>query len=518
MTDAIRYIFADQLTRDVAALQGIDKDKDIVLMAEVWDEATYVRHHPKKIALLFSAMRHFAQKLREDGITVDYVELDDHGRGSSFKRELKLAINRHDPDRVITTFPGEQRVLADMQTWGDEFGLPVEIRDDDRFLSTLTEYREWRSGYKEPKMEYFYRMMRKKYDILMDENNKPEGGDWNYDQDNRKSLPEGKPSPDPSKFEPDEITQAVLTLVNDRFDDHFGDLEPFYFAVTRDQALQALDDFITDRLENFGPYQDAIGVGRDFLWHSHLSAYLNCGLLTPLEVIERAEEAYYTGRAPINSVEGFIRQILGWREYIRHIYWDNMPGYDQMNALNAENHLPEFFWTGETNMKCVSDVVRGVRQHAYSHHIQRLMVTGNWALLAGIHPDEINEWYMIVHADAYQWAELPNVSGMAIYADGGILGTKPYCSSGKYINRQSNYCSNCEYDVNKSYGEDACPFNYLYWDFLNRHKEKLSDNRRMALIYSSLDRMGEDKKQKMFASARKYLNDVCPDNYLDYRE
>jgi deoxyribodipyrimidine photolyase-related protein len=345
-------------------------------------------------------------------------------------------------------------------------------------------------------MEYFYREMRKKYDILM-QGNDPIGGQWNYDAENRKPPKAGLNIPSPYVGECDDITQDALSLAAEHFGDHFGDLEPFYFAVTRDEALQVLDQFIERRLSHFGDYQDAMVQGEPWMYHSHISFYLNCGLLLPLECVRAAERAYSEAKAPLNAVEGFIRQIIGWREYVRGIYWLKMPEYVSENFLQADRQLPDFYWTANTKMNCLRQCVSETKKNAYAHHIQRLMVLGNFALLAGIHPKFVNEWFLIVYADAYEWVELPNVSGMILFADGGYLASKPYAASGSYINKMSNYCKTCSYKVAKKNGPDACPFNYLYWDFLSRNREKLQSNHRIGMMYKNYDRMGAEKQKEI---------------------
>ncbi|MEM6812484.1 MAG: cryptochrome/photolyase family protein [Pseudomonadota bacterium] len=505
MTDTLRLILGDQLNTKISSLDGADKDNDIILMCEVWDEATYVRHHKKKIAFLFSAMRHFAQELEKDGYKVHYTQLDDQDNTGSFRGEVERAIKKYKPKQIIITEAGEFRVLQDMKSWENDFGLSVEIRSDDRFLATHNEFEKWAEGRKQLRMEFFYREMRKKHRILMD-GDKPEGGDWNYDSQNRKPPKEGLDVPKPYTAKIDDITQECIELVEEKFGDHFGDLEPFYFAVTRDQALYALDKFIEERLENFGDYQDAMVENEPWMYHSHLGFYLNCGLLLPLECVEKAEKAYQDGKAPLNAVEGYIRQILGWREFIRGIYWYKMPEYENENFLNADRKLPDFFWTGDTKINCLKQCITETKENAYAHHIQRLMVLGNFALIAGLDPKEVNEWYLIVYADAYQWVELPNVTGMALFADGGVLGSKPYASSGAYIDKMSDYCKNCHYDVKKKTGPDACPYNYLYWDFLQRHHNQLGDNQRMSMIYSTLKRMKDDKIDAIKESSQKFLS------------
>jgi len=503
----LRLILADQLTRDIAALEGCDKQNDFILMCEVWDEATYVKHHKKKIAFLFSAMRHFAEELKESGYNVHYTKLNDEDNAGSFKGEIKRCLDAHDFDEIITTFPGEYRVLQDMIKWQSEFDIPVSILEDTRFLCTPEKFADWAEGRKSLRMEFFYREMRRDYDILMN-GDKPEGGEWNYDSENRKPPKEGLDIPATYTAQTDDITNEVIKLVAERFDTHFGDLEPFYFAVTRDQALYALDKFITERLQNFGDYQDAMVEGEPWMYHAHISFYLNCGLLTPLECVQKAEKAYKDGKAPLNAVEGFIRQVIGWREYIRGIYWLKIPDYAEENFLQATRKLPEFFWGGDTHMNCLKQCVSETKQNAYAHHIQRLMVLGNFALIAGIDPRFVNEWYLIVYADAYEWVELPNVSGMILFADGGYLASKPYAASGSYINKMSDYCKGCKYKVTVKNGPEACPFNYLYWDFFIRNEDKLSNNPRIGMGYRTLARMGEEKTKAIKADAKRFFKAI----------
>ncbi|MCR9270256.1 MAG: cryptochrome/photolyase family protein [Hyphomonadaceae bacterium] len=500
-------MLGDQLTPTVSSLAAGDPDNDRVLMVEVREEATYVRHHKKKIAFLFSAMRHFAEELREGGWTVDYVKLDDADNSGSFTGEIEHAIQREAPDKILVTEPGEWRVLEAMKSWQDKFELPVEILPDARFIASHKEFEDWAEGRKQLRMEYFYRDMRRKTGLLMD-GDKPEGGEWNYDQENRKPAKGDLDIPTPLEIEPDEITQDVLKLVASRFDNHFGDLEPFWFGVTRDEAEAALDHFIDVGLANFGDYQDAMLEGEKFLYHSLLSFYINAGLLDPLNVCRRVEAAYQNGDAPLNATEGYIRQIIGWREYMRGIYWLKMPDYVDLNFFGNTRDLPDFYWTGETDMACLRAAITQTKEEAYAHHIQRLMVTGNFALIAGIDPKQVHEWYLAVYADAYEWVELPNTLGMSQFGDGGLLGSKPYAASGNYINKMSDHCKGCAYSVSKKTGEGACPFNPLYWHFLDRNRDKLSGNPRMAQMYRTWDRMDDDRKTEYLDSAEKVLESL----------
>ena len=421
---------------------------------------------------------------------------------------MARAVTRHDASRLIVTAPGEFRVLEDMQNWETDLGIAVEIRQDDRFLCPPEMFESWAAGRKQLRMDFFYREMRRHHDVLMVDG-KPVGGKWNYDVENRERPDPSQQVPAPLQFSPDETSQTVLNLVGHYCADHFGELDEFGFAVTREQALQVLEHFIVNRLPLFGTFQDAMIEGEPWMYHSHIGFYLNVGLLGPGEVITSAQNAYEAGTAPLNSVEGFIRQILGWREFVRGIYWLKMPGYASENFLAADRLLPDFFWTGDTQMNCLRQSIGQTKKYAYAHHIQRLMVLGNFALLAGLAPKFVNEWYLIVYADAFEWVELPNVSGMVLFADGGYLASKPYAAGGAYINRMSNYCQNCRYKVAEKTGGDACPFNYLYWHFLIKNRDRLGNNARLAMIYRSLDRMSEEKQQTIMDDARQFLNGLA---------
>ncbi len=492
----LRLILGDQLSHNIPTLNDTKED-DLVLMAELRDEATYVKHHKKKIAFIFSAMRHFADELKAAKLNLRYIQFNELQDCTSFTDIIKNELNKSTYDEVVVTEPGEYRLLDEFINLEGKIGIPVSIYEDNRFIATEDEFNQWASSKSKLIMENWYRMMRKKTGLLMD-GNKPIGGDWNFDKQNRKSLKKDhKVSTTPLEFKPDKITRQVLSLVNNEFDDHLGDLEPFSFAVTSADARKALKYFIQHQLPYFGDYQDAMLSGEAFIYHSVISHYINCGLLDPLETCKAVEKAYHDGSAPINAVEGFIRQIIGWREFIRGVYWHYMPDYKEMNFLNARNPLPEFYWTGRTKMNCISEAINMTRRHAYSHHIQRLMVTGNFANLAGIDIQAICDWYLAVYADAYEWVELPNTLGMALYADGGLLGTKPYISTGKYIKRMSNFCDSCQYDPDASTGESACPFTTLYWNYLIRNEKKLRTNPRMALSYRNLDRLNATDKAEI---------------------
>jgi deoxyribodipyrimidine photolyase-related protein len=517
LTRSLRFLFADQLTHELSALEGLVRERDTVLMAEVAAETDHVPHHPKKIAFLFSAMRHFAAELEAKGINVRYVTLDDPANTGSFRGEAARAVQDLVPDRVIVTQPGEYRVLDDIQGWQQLLDVPVEIRLDDRFLCSSDDFTRWAEGKKQLRMEHFYRWMRTRTGWLMDAAGEPMGGRWNFDADNRKPADPGTAFPRPMRFAPDGVTEHVLDLVRRRFANRFGDLEPFWFAVTAADARRALAHFVETGLERFGRFQDAMVDGEDWLFHSALSQYLNCGLLTPREVCEAVLAANTRRDMPLNSVEGFIRQILGWREFVRGIYWLKMPDYAGLNRLGNKRPLPAFFWTGETDMRCMAHSLGQTRREALSHHIQRLMVTGNFALLAGVIPEEICAWYLAVYADAFEWVELPNTLGMVMHADGGLLGSKPYAASGNYIDRMSNFCGSCRYRVKEKLGTDACPFNYLYWNFMIEHEQQLRQNPRMGPILKTLERMSGDRRGAVVAEATAFLDALEPAAPRDYR-
>ncbi|MDY8107583.1 cryptochrome/photolyase family protein [Fulvimarina sp. 2208YS6-2-32] len=500
----LRLVLGDQLSRELSALRDL-AEGDIVFMCEVADEANYVRHHQRKIAFLFSAMRHFAGDLRGRGVTVDYVTLDDEANTGSFTDELKRAVARHGPTSVVVTEPGEWRVLQMMKDWRETLDVEVEIRPDDRFLCDHGTFDAWAEGRKELRMEYFYREMRRRTGFLM-EGDEPVEGKWNFDHQNREPLKARITPPERPTYAVDATTRDVLDLVRSRFGNHFGTLDDFDYPVTRRQALHYLRWFLNEAMPEFGTYQDAMRQGSPLLFHSHISALINCGLLDPREVCDRAEDVYREGNAPINAVEGFIRQIIGWREFIRGVYWREMPDYAASNALDARRKLPDFFWTGDTELNCLRQSIAEVRASAYNHHIQRLMVIGNFCLLAGFDPAEVQEWYLTVYHDAYEWVEMPNVVGMILYADGGLFASKPYAASANYIDKMSDYCGHCVYSPKTKTGEGACPFNLLYWDFIARNRARLKGNPRLNRTYATLDRMNEDKVATARREARAFLD------------
>ena len=499
----LRYIHHDQLSESISCLQGIKTD-DVILMIECRTEFSRVKHHKKKIAFWISAMRHFAERMRTLGHQVVYYALDDVPAEADFLSVIDQFVQEQSIQNVVMTESSDYQTLQKILVWQAKTTAQITLKTDNRFLCSRPEFKVWAGAKKQLRMEFFYREMRRRFNILMD-GDQPVGGQWNYDSENRKPPKSGLDIPDPL-FQPmDETSQEACALVAQNFPKHFGALAPFYFAVTREQALAVLTQFIAQRLANFGHYQDAMIENQPWMYHSHISFYLNVGLLMPMECIRAAEHAYHHAGAPLNAVEGFIRQILGWREYVNGIYWLKMPNYEKENFLNAKRDLPAFYWTGNTKMNCLKQCVSETSDHAYAHHIQRLMVLGNFALIAGLHPDAVNEWYHIVYADAYQWVELPNVTGMILFADGGFLGSKPYAASGAYINKMSDYCRNCHYNVKEKHGAQACPFNYLYWDFLDRNRDQLYKNQRMRMIYSTLERMSPDKRKQISEDSQRFF-------------
>jgi deoxyribodipyrimidine photolyase-related protein len=489
-------VLGDQLDLDAAAFDGFDPAQDAVWMAEVEEESTHVWSSKQRIALFLSAMRHFADALRAAGRSVHYARLDDPVNRGRLAAELQVALATLNPQRVVMTAPGDWRVLKALETVVQAAGRVLELRDDRHFFTTVREFAAHARGRKSLRMEYFYREQRRRHQVLMavDE---PAGGRWNFDEENREAFgPEGPGAlPARATFEPDAVTREVIALVNDRFARHPGTLESFAWPVTREQARQALQQFVAQRLPLFGRYEDALWPGEPWLYHSQLSAALNLKLLGAREVVQAAEDAYRTGQVPLPAAEGFIRQILGWREYVRGIYWTHMPGYAGLNALDAQQDLPAWYWTGETDMGCQREVITQTLQHGYAHHIQRLMVTGLYALLLGVRPQQVHQWYLSVYVDAVEWAELPNTLGMSQYGDGGLMASKPYAATGKYIQRMGGPCGTCRYDPALRVGERACPYTTLYWDFLMRHETRLSKNARMALQVKNLARLSDSQRQ-----------------------
>ena len=492
-------VLGDQLDPDAAAFDGFDVSRDAVWMAEVAEESTHVWSSKPRMVMFLAAMRHFALGLRGSGRRLHYTRLDAHGNCGTLAAQLHADIVHLRPARLVMTTPGDWRVLQSLKAVAEANRLLLEVREDRHFFTRISDFAAHAKGRKSLRMEYFYREQRKRHRVLMQDcakGDEPLGGQWNFDAENRDAFCDDGPGavPPRASFEPDAVTREVISLVNGQFARHPGRLDSFAWPVTRAQALRSLQAFIQERLPLFGRYQDAMWPGDPWLYHAHLSAALNLKLLNPREVVAEAEAAHRDGHAPLASVEGFIRQILGWREYVRGIYWTQMPEYLERNALGAQENLPAWYWTGATDMACLRDALSQSLTHGYANHIQRLMVTGLYALMVGVQPKQVHAWYLAVYVDAVEWVELPNTLGMSQYADGGVMGSKPYIASGKYIQRMSPHCKGCRYDPAQRSGPSACPFTTLDWDFLARHEAVLARNPRMALQVKNLARMTDVQK------------------------
>jgi len=516
----LRLILGDQLQHDSPQLAQFDPARDRVLMIEAPGEATHVWSHPARIALFLSAMRHYAVMLRARGIALDYVTLDDpeYADAPALVDRLRRRLEAYSTERgkasgtaeLVIVEPGEWRLAQAIEQLAVERGIALTVLPDTHFLCSRSAFAGWARGKRELRMEYFYRWQRRQQRVLLDAGGEPEGGQWNFDADNRSGFPRGGPGdiPPPAAFAPDAITREVIDLVRCRFADHPGSLEHFAWPVTRDEAQHALRVFIDTRLPGFGTYQDAMWTGTPFGWHALLSTSLNLKLLDPREVIAAAEAAWRAGRVPLASAEGFIRQILGWREFIRGVYWTFMPQLAQANHYGHTRALPRWYWTGSTQMACMRECVGQTLAHGYAHHIQRLMVTGQFALLAQIEPRQVADWYLAMYVDAVEWVELPNVAGMALHADGGRFTSKPYVASGQYVKRMSNYCDGCQYRPAQRSGERACPITVLYWNFLDTHEKTLAANPRTVLMARNIARLTEEERGAIRTSAHALLDNL----------
>jgi deoxyribodipyrimidine photolyase-related protein len=515
-TRQLVVVLGDQLDRASPAFVGFDRRQDAVWMAEAHPESTRVWSSQMRIALFLAAMRQFAAALRAEGATVHYQTLGDVDPRSTLAELLAAAIARHGPRRVVMVEAGEWQLREALRAAVAATGVPLDERTDTHFYCSREDFARHAAGRRQLRMEYFYRELRRRERVLLDAGGQPEGGKWNYDAENRSSFGRSGPAGlvAPRRFLPDGITRDTLDDVRRWFSQHPGSVDDFDWPVTRAAALEALDDFIEHRLARFGEHQDAMWAGEPWLFHSRLSAALNLKLLNPREVVAAAESAYRAGRAPLAAVEGFIRQVLGWREYVRGVYWLHMPAYLERNALDAREPLPAFYWSGATEMNCLRDAIGQTLRFGYAHHIQRLMVTGLFALLLGVEPRRVHEWYLAVYVDAVEWVELPNTLGMSQYADGGVMASKPYVASGRYIERMSNHCASCRYRPALAVGATACPFTTLYWDYLDRHASRLASNQRMRMQLRNLERMGPAARREIAeqaAALRQWLRTLGAD-------
>lgn len=501
-------VLGDQLSLDNPAFEGFDPSRDRILMVEAVGEGAAVWSHKARIAVFLAAMRHFAKDLRERGWPLDYLALGAHGH-ARLRPAWEEAVARLAPQKVVACEPGEWRVEQELRGLERSSGVPLVLREDTHFLISRADFARWAGGKRQLLMEAFYRMMRKRENVLM-RDGEPAGGAWNYDHDNRAAFGKQGPGavPAPPRFVPDELTRGAIADVQAYFPDHPGSLAHFHWPVTRAQALQALERFVAERLPRFGQWQDAMWSGEPFLYHALLSCALNLKLLSPREVVAAAVRSHENGDAPLPAVEGFVRQVLGWREFIRGVYWRDMPALKQANFLQADVPLPEWYWTGETRMNCMRQCIGQTLEHGYAHHIQRLMVTGNFGLLAGISPQAVCDWYLAVYVDAVEWVELPNTAGMALYADGGRFTSKPYAASGAYVKRMSDYCRQCSYRPEVKTGAQACPMTTFYWDFLARNRKKLEGNTRALLMLRNLDRLDGEALDLIRAEAARMRENI----------
>tara|TARA_B000000565_G_scaffold255889_1_gene238756 strand:+ start:909 stop:2435 length:1527 start_codon:yes stop_codon:yes gene_type:complete len=502
MPQSLLLLFWDQLY-DPKIISVHCNPSKIYLISHL-STARHKKNHKKKLSFLWAAQSAYAQELKDKKYKVIFQPLEDSLSDGSWVDELKRVVKESKIAKIYYFEPSEWHLKNDLEKALNLLKIESECFADPKFICSTEDFSEWARNQKSLLMENFYRRMRSNQNILMD-GDKPINGKWNHDHDNRKPLPKDyKPSSHKS-FSPSTETKKVINFVEKNFSTHLGNSNGFNWGVTRTEAKQHLKAFIKDHLPYFGDYQDAMSEQHAFIHHSLLSQYMNVGLLDPLEICQEVEKAYYKEKLPLNSVEGFIRQILGWREYMRGVYWLKMPGYDESNFFNSKRKLPSFYWTADTDMNCLKQSIQNTIDHAYAHHIQRLMITANFATLAEINPAEVNEWYYVVYIDAFEWVQLPNTHGMGLFADGGVLSTKPYVSSGSYINRMSDYCKNCKYDVKKRTGKDACPFNYLYWHFMDKHKKKLKGNPRMRIPYMGLGKV-ESELGQINQEAENFLN------------
>jgi deoxyribodipyrimidine photolyase-related protein len=502
----LRLILGDQLNH-LHSWFNVKDDGVLYVLMEIRPESTYVTHHIQKIAGIFSAMRQFAEQLQENGHRLHYIRINDPTNAHDFGKNLAALAMLHQVESIRWQEPDEYRLDQLLLQRIADTGLPFQMDGTEHFYTSRTELADFFQGKKQFLMESFYRNMRRKHNVLLESSGQPVGGQWNFDKQNRNKLPKGYRVPLPVTFKND-VSEAVRDIHSAELP-FIGQIVPesYIWPVDRAQALEVVDQFIHVFLPEFGKYQDALSEEHWSLFHSRLSFAMNLKLISPQEVVTAVESAWRENPELISiaQTEGFVRQVLGWREYMRGIYWMHMPDYASLNFFNAERRLPAYFWTGETRMQCIKKAVGQSLEYGYAHHIQRLMVTGNFCALAGIDPDEVDAWYLGIYVDAFDWVEITNARGMSQFADGGIVGTKPYVSSAAYLHKMGDHCSACHYDHRKKTGDGACPFNSLYWDFLARNRSLLQDNRRMTMMYRIWDKMDDAARSALAGQAAKYL-------------
>ena len=509
----VRLILGDQLNYKHSWFKSSETEDVCYFMAEMRQETDYTKHHIQKVVAFFQSMRNFKNWLKDRGYKVIYYKLDDKNNAQDLTENLKQIIEDQKATKFEYQLPDEYRLDQQLKEFCKNSNIETKAYDTEHFLTSRNDLEKFYEGKKQMTMEYFYRHMRKKYDIMMVNSADPEGGKWNYDKSNRNKWNGKDEIPHERGFRKD--VSEIINLIKDHGVKTMGTIEQtnFNWPTSREDCLSVLNYFCKNLLIYFGDYQDAMHTDEKFLFHSRLSFAMNSKMLHPKEVVESVIDHWRANKEviDISQVEGFVRQIIGWREYMRGIYWKEMPGYRRSNKLDNQNALPDFYWTADTKMNCMHHAIKQSLDEAYAHHIQRLMITGNYALLTMTHPDEVCEWYLGIYIDAIEWVEITNTRGMSQFADGGIVATKPYVSSGSYINKMSNYCKDCHYKVSKKTEEDACPFNALYWNFLDNKREHFKNNQRMAMMMSILDKMNNEKLEAL----RKRANDIIknPNNY-----
>ncbi len=499
------WILGDQMMEDhpglALASDELDRDAVRIVMLESRARTQKLPYHKKKQVLLFSAMRHYGAHLKQQGYQVDYRRVE------TFLLGLKAHVEQWQPDQLITMAAKDHNGRLFQGQLGEILDLPVIILPNSQFLvEQFDPYPDTKED-QDRVMEYFYRKMRTHFGVLMTESGEPLGGEWNYDKFNRQTLPKDIDIPDILGFPPDEITRQVMAEVENGVHG-VGSVDGFNLAVTHEQAKLVFEDFLQNRLENFGPYEDAMTQRSAAIFHSMLSPYINLGLLDPLYLVQRVEEQYQQGLVPINSAEGFIRQVIGWREYIYWQYWRRLPEVMSGNSWDAHRSLPGFFWTGETAMHCLSHTFSQIRDTGYTHHIERLMLICNFSLLTGLDPFAVNDWFLSSFIDAYEWVMYPNVIGMGLNADSGRTATKPYISSANYIHKMSDYCSECHFDHQQRTGKRACPFNYLYWNFILQNEERLRSNPRSGRYVLGLRYLDEEERNRVMRQASLFIAEL----------